>query len=169
MDKELKDAISHLIRSACPTPEQISDGLRQAMDQLRAVSGQLNQATDEATRLIVQVERFLNQECSLGIAAGVILNESPMEQGLRRQVELKYGRLSKGFGLSICTKELAGDVITARTSTPLLQAPRTEKLQAVAQLPALLVKLSQKATELAARAQESCKAVGRIFNDTPGS
>ena len=135
------------------------------MEQLRMVSRQLNEATDDASKLIVQVEKFLNQECSLGIAAGVVLSEGPLDKGLWKRVELKYGRLDRLFGLSICTKTMAGDdgVVIDRDVVPLAQAPRIEKLLAVAQLPALLVKLSQKATEIASKAKDSSQNIGQLL------
>jgi ABC-type transporter Mla subunit MlaD len=165
MTDELKKAIDQL-RSVAPQPIEVTGVLKQAMDQLRSVSRQLNEATDEATRLIVRVERFLDQECSLGIPAGVILSETQQEGGPRKRVELKYGRLDRSFGLSITTKTLVGDVVVDRTAVPLAQAPREERLRAVAELPTLLTKLAQKATDLATKAQASSQAVSRVIGPT---
>src|ERR1700720_4147332 len=80
--------------------------LKAELVRLRALTPELNAATDRATKLVLAVERFLGEECQLGIPAYVELNEWQEDgDSVRYGIRLEYARFEGKFRLVVCDYE----------------------------------------------------------------
>src|SRR5437868_15537433 len=72
--------------------------LRQAVNKLRALAPQLNNAVDEANRVVAVVERFLAQECHLGVEADIPVTYN--DKG-KATLLLKYGPVEGSYRIAL--------------------------------------------------------------------
>ena len=80
--------------------------LKKSVERIRELSPQLNAATDDANRVVAAVEQFLNEDCKVGIPAGVVAvyaaedsQDAAMTLGYWR-VQGKY-RIAVGFNENV--------------------------------------------------------------------
>ena len=55
----------------------MTDELKRRMAKLREIAPRLNAATDQASKLVAQVEKFLVEELHIGVSAEVCYEELP--------------------------------------------------------------------------------------------
>lgn len=115
--------------------------LKAAIATIRELAPQLNDATDNANRVVAEVEAFLADECSLGLPVRIAINDIEW---------LAYCRVDGKFRIAVAT---------GAELTPFDQCPRGLKLAACAQLPELLKALALEATRHIEGTRETVSAV----------
>ena len=114
----------------------MSNDLRQAVNKLRALAPQLNSAVEEAHRVVQMVERFLNQECQLGVEAEVPVTYN--DQG-KASVLLRYGPIEGAYRITMTNTDGESRFITR----PWVNCDRGEKLTSFPALPKLLMAVAK--------------------------
>jgi hypothetical protein len=111
--------------------------LRDAIEALRAVSPRLNSITDLANETVRDVERFLNEECSIGIPASLKIDED-VERGI--VTFLEYRRVGPRFRIAVVViREDGEEELFAK---PWADCARDEKLKSFNFLPELLAAIA---------------------------
>jgi hypothetical protein len=110
--------------------------LRQAVNNLRALAPQLNNAVEEANRVVAVVERFLAQECQLGVEADVPVSYN--EKG-KAVLLMRYGAFEGGFRIVLTHSDGDSRFVTC----PWAQCNRSEKLKSFPALPKLLMAVAK--------------------------
>ena len=112
------------------------DDLQQAVAKLRALSPRLNNAVDQAHRVVTQIEEFLVHECQVGVQADVpvIYNDKGVAITL-----LRYGRVEGKFRIALTNTDGDARFITR----PWVDCDRSEKLASFPGLPKLLMAITK--------------------------
>jgi len=114
----------------------MSNDLRQAVNKLRALAPQLNSAVEEAHRVVQMVERFLNQECQLGVEAEVPVTYN--DKG-KASVLLRYGQIEGAYRIAMTNTDGESRFVTR----PWVNCDRGEKLTSFPALPKLLMAVAK--------------------------
>ncbi len=114
----------------------MSNDLRQAVNKLRALAPQLNSAVEEAHRVVQMVERFLNQECQLGVEAEVPVTYN--DKG-KASVLLRYGPIDGAYRIAMTNSDGESRFVTR----PWVNCDRGEKLTSFPALPKLLMAVAK--------------------------
>lgn len=112
------------------------DDLQQAVAKLRTLSPRLNNAVEQAQRVVHQIEHFLAHECHVAIQAEVPVTYN--EKGVA-VVLLRYGRVDGKF--RICLTSTDGDSRFLTRSWA--ECDRSEKLASFPALPRLLLAVTK--------------------------
>jgi hypothetical protein len=138
----------------------MTDELRRRMAKLREIAPRLNAATDQASKLVALVEKFLVEEIRIGVSAEVCYEELPAgteddHHALRIRHSLAFGRSGASFRIHVLRETVAMDD-GASAPTTLAQerilwpsCSRETKLKAFEKLPELLDKIIEEAERLA--------------------
>ena len=130
--------------------------LRQAVSKLRALSPQLNSAVGEADRVVALVERFLGQECHLGVEAEVPLKYN--EKG-KPVTLLRYAAVSGAFRIALTNT----DGETRFVTRPWNDCDRDEKLVSFSALPKLLIAVAKGVEQQIASTNTTAMTVSQIL------
>src|SRR5258706_3488731 len=120
----------------------MTDQLNKSIEHLRTLSPKLNKATDLANAAVAVVEKFLNDECSLGIPARKTAWVNEGESSL----DLAYERVNGKFRIAIIEEEwipIEGQLphfgeCRHPEQRPWAESSRGDKLRTFAALPTLL-------------------------------
>jgi hypothetical protein len=157
----------------------MTDELKRRMARLREIAPHLNAATDQASRLVAQVEKFLVEELRIGVSAEVSYEELPAgtdddNRVLRIRHSLAFGRGSGSFRIHVLRETIAGDDGTSAGTTLAQErmlwpsCPRETKLKAFEKLPALLDKIIEEAERLAQTSEATrAKVKEMVGEDEP--
>jgi hypothetical protein len=144
------------------------DSFVDIVGELRQVSDQLNQATDDAAKMVAEVETFLNTECSIGVPASVeFAQERPDETTMIKRY-LAYARVSGKFRIAITSaaffvNEDGDDVRQELEPVAWPSAPREYKLASVAVMLELLKAIIENATSKVEKASDAVDAVSDVL------
>lgn len=154
----------------------MTDELRRRMARLRELAPRLNAATDQASRLVAAVEKFLVEEIRLGVSAEVAYEEVPAGAdddgrviGIRHS--LAFGRGGGSFRIHVLRETVAeGDGTSARTvlgQERILwpSCAREMKLRAFEKLPELLDRIIAEAERLAGTSEATRARVEEMIGD----
>ena len=145
--------------------------LKAHVERIRKLSPKLNETTDQAARIVEQVEKFLGDECSVGISASAGFKRGTViadDEYIRSWSALVYERISGKFRIGVAVEtyrvddrdEFVSDI--SREVTVWSSADRETKLAAFEKLPDLLEEIAdkaEKATVNVAGAAKSAEAV----------
>jgi hypothetical protein len=107
------------------------------INELELTSKALNEASDEFTKILIEIQKRID-ELNLGVEAFV---EITLEE-TSSQVWLGYGKvLGKGWSLFI------GNINGTRERTPLLECTRAVRIQTIERIPTLVTILRVKAED----------------------
>ncbi len=145
----------------------MTDELKRRMARLREIAPRLNAGTDQASKLVAQVEKFLVEELRIGISAEVAYEEhlagiDDDNRLLSIRHSLAFGRGGGSFRIHVLSETIAvDDGASARTTVAQERVlwpscPREMKLKAFEKLPALLDRIIEEAERLA-QASESTR------------
>jgi hypothetical protein len=115
--------------------------LREEIARLRSLTPELNAATDRATKLVVAVERFLNDECQFGISASVDFNFCEPDDGspFRYGDRMEYARWEGKFRIIASNfRAPANGDEEIDERVPWVMATRDRKLSTINGIPKLL-------------------------------
>ena len=154
--------------------------------KLRTLSPQLNESTDEANRVVAMVEKFLNDECSIGLPAEVGVStrtlrvEADDDDEATTATEyttLNYARVDGTFRIAVevgLSHEGADERGMARTEweqtslTPWASCPRSVKLETFPSLADLLKAICESTEKAIEQTAETSKAVEDILGALEG-
>ena len=153
----------------------MTDDIRNSLSQLRSLSPKLNKATDEATAVVAAVEKFLHEECSLGISTNVRAWEND-----ELRLYLAYERVGGKFRIAIIedqpayeidedenrrrTIDDAGDPAWRTVATKAwAEAARVDKLRTFSELPTLLKMLASETASSIEQMEKTCETVQQVI------
>jgi hypothetical protein len=155
----------------------MTDELQKRMLRLRQLAPRLNSATDQASRLVAMVEKFLVDELHIGISAESSEFNSwsagTDEDGGARMIyqTLAFGRVGAGYRIhvvdemAIVDEEGRRQESVRKQSTPWPSCGREAKLRAIEKLPELLDKIIQETERLGETAGETASKIGSMIGD----
>jgi hypothetical protein len=138
----------------------MTDELKRRMARLREIAPRLNAASDQASRLVAQVEKFLVDELHIGVSAEVCYEEFPAgtdddNRVLQIRHSLAFGRDGGSFRIHLLKETIdVDDGTSARTTLAQERilwrsCTRETRLKAFEKLPDLLDKIIEEAERLA--------------------
>jgi hypothetical protein len=155
----------------------MTDELKKRMARLRELAPRLNSATDQASRLVATVEKFLVEELHIGISAESAefntWSAGNDDDGNARTVSqtLAFGRIGSSYRIHVLDEMGIADAdgnwqgLVSRQATPWPSCGRETKLRAVEMLPDLLDKIIQETERLAETAGETASKIGAMIGD----
>jgi hypothetical protein len=155
----------------------MTDELKKRMARLRELAPRLNSATDQASRLVAMVEKFLVDELHIGLSAESTefntWSAGNDEDGNTQMVSqtLAFGRVGAGYRIHVLDTMGIADAqgqwqgLVSRQETPWPSCGRETKLRAVEMLPDLLDKIIQEAERLAETAGAAASKIGVMVGD----
>jgi hypothetical protein len=158
----------------------MTDELKRRMARLRELAPRLNTATDQASRVVAMVEKFLVDELHIGISAeSAEFNTwaaGKDEDGNSRMVcqKLAFGRVGAGYRIHVADEMTIVDdeghrqELVNKQATPWPSCGRETKMRAIEKLPELLDKIIQETERLAETAGETASRIGAMIGDTKG-
>jgi len=156
----------------------MTDELKKRMARLRAIAPRLNSATDQASKLVALVEKFLVEELHMGISAESSEFNSwsagKDEDGNSRMVyqTLAFGRVNAAYRIHVVDEmgivddEGGWRELVSRQATLWPSCGRETKLRAVEKLPELLDMIIKETERLAETADETASKIGEMIGDT---
>jgi hypothetical protein len=137
----------------------MTDELKRRMAKLREIAPRLNAATDQASKLVTLVDKFLVEELHIGVSAEVCYEELPAgtdddNHALKIRHSLAFGRGGGSFRIHVVKETVAvDDGASARTTLAQERilwpsCSRETKLKAFEKLPELLDKIIEEAERL---------------------
>ena len=131
--------------------------LSQAITKLRALSPQLNAAVIEADRVVALVERFLVQECGLGVEAEIPLHYNDKGKAVTL---LRYASFNGTFRIAVTHTDGSTHFVTR----PWSECDRNQRLISFAALPKLLIAVAKSVENQIASTTSTAGTVGQIIN-----
>ncbi len=156
----------------------MTDELKKRMARLRELAPRLNSATDQSSRLVAMVEKFLVEELHIGISAESTEFNSwstgKDENDNERMVHqtLAFGRVGAGYRIHVAEETILVDNEGRRRERIGKQATawpscgRETKMRAVEKLPELLDKIIQETERLAETAGDTASKIGAMIGTT---
>lgn len=147
----------------------MSNQMRDTIEQIRRVAPQLNEVTDQADRTVKAVERFLNDECSVGLPCYTLVCTADAGAGKQRETYLGYARAGGKFRIVVEERDVvpsvadfSGSRIISRETTAWSECARHRKLDAVRMLPDLLQAIAAEALNASEKADETVKSIREL-------
>ena len=149
--------------------------LKKQLDALRAIAPRLDAVTDEANRVVAQVEKILVDELHVGVTASTLVAtfEAGVDEdgaALERVEFLVFDRIGGRFRIGVSTVVRREDGEGPPISDELVAWPsctRDQKLRGVADLPALVKHIQESALSLAEAAEKATQAIKEMVGDLP--
>jgi hypothetical protein len=154
----------------------MTDELKRRLAKLREIAPRLNAATDQASKLVAQVEKFLVEELRIGVSAEVCYEELPAgtddgNHALRIRHSLAFGRSGGSFRIHVVTETVAvddgfpGGTTLSQERMLWPSCPRETKLKALEKLPELLDKIIEEAERLAQTSETTRVKVAEMIGE----
>ena len=137
----------------------MTDSLVEAVDKLRRSSARLNQLTDEANRIVQEVENFLNKECSVGVFARVVVSAGEVDEQY-----LQYCRVGSRYRIAVVWITESGGPDDLDVSVrPWSECPRDEKLDTIKSLPFLIVEIAKNLDKRIIDTEKTAATVSQVL------
>ena len=148
----------------------MTDELKEAIESLREISPKLNAATDDANRVVAMVEKFLGEECSIGVEAKVHIDEESLPDNESKDLWLHYCRIASKFQFAVEVTVYNNGTDESRREYfgSWSQAPRALRLRTFPRIPKLLKEISETAKTTTKKVEESGKAVESVLKALKG-
>jgi hypothetical protein len=155
----------------------MTDELKKRMARLRELAPRLNTATDQASRVVGMVEKFLVDELHIGVSAESAefnrWSAGKDEDGNAHMVcqKLAFGRVGAGYRIHVVDETAIADneshpqELVSKQATPWPSCGRETKMRAIEKLPELLDKIIQETERLAETAGETASRIGAMIGD----
>jgi len=138
--------------------------------RLRAVhdaAKRLNEITDRAAESVKTVEKYLAEECKVGVEAAVTVESGVDEDnGVSWWTELKFCRIGQRFRIAVVEGHNV-DGPPEETTTPWSDCRREMKLKTIKVLPQLLDAVIAEIDRHIADAEQAVEDVGAMLGRTP--
>jgi hypothetical protein len=146
--------------------------LRQSIQKLRSLAPELNEAANEAVKIVQEVENLLTKELSLGIKAEVEVSVIQISENKCEFTSLAHCRVNDKFRIAVVVERRI-EVMDDRgykdyrwktiSETPWAECPRDVKLETFQKLPELLEKLVEEAKKAQHNVSETQKTLREII------
>lgn len=165
--------------------ESFTVSLRESITSIRKLTPELNAASDQANAVVARVEKFLNDECRVGIPAEIQLKEEIASRGNQsnsvRRTYLRYARVSGGkFRIAVEFRAVGTETVgyenwnntpspvdeefeVQESITPWAECARDVKLSTFPELPQLLSTLAANLDSMTKRTRGTVKTVNEIL------
>lgn len=142
----------------------MSDSLSKSLSKLRHSANRLNQLSDQTNKTIREVEKFLNEECSIGIYASVYVQvQEPCENvPFGFFTSLAYCRVGQRYRIAIVSGPATGDP-DAEEVKPWSDASRDEKLNTIKKLPELIAEIGKRLDEKIGDAEKGLTDLSEVL------
>lgn len=127
-----------------------------AIDRIRELAPKLNKLTNEAVEIVVDVEKLLNVEASVGLVANVKVGNPEEVEGRY----LTYRRFGSKFRIGIIEKNTAGIV---EFSKPYSDCKRDEKLEVLSLIPKLIEALVEEVNNKLEESEETVREISSVL------
>jgi hypothetical protein len=148
--------------------------VQKSLKKLREIAPDLNKATDDAAKIVQEVETLL-AKLSIGITAEVRLYERQKTKSVSEYTSLAYCRVKGNFRIAV-TVEKSTDFVDDRgcaarawdtvSETPWAECQREAKLESFPKLPDLLEAIIKAAEEAKGKVDAAKQAVEKILSET---
>ena len=135
----------------------MSSDLSLAINKLRALSPQLNAAVIEADRVVALVERFLVEECGLGVEAEIPLHYNDKGKAVTL---LRYASVNGAFRIAVTHTDGSTHFVTR----PWSDCDRNQRLVSFTALPKLLIAVAKSVEQQIASTTTTAGTVGQIIS-----
>ena len=145
------------------------DKLQRSIGHLRVLAPRLNQVTDDAARVVQRVEKFLNEECKIGVPAYYAVNEgfegevyrqiAYMRHGDRFRIVVRHFKYVTSSGELVHDRELQQPLVDNVEATAWSECPRGTKLETFPYLPFLLDEVRKEVETSIKNATEASAAI----------
>lgn len=142
----------------------MNDELSASIEKLRETSTRLNQLTDEANYTVQALERFLSDECSIGVFASVIVKSGGSGSEYAGSQYLEYRRVGSKYRIAV----VWGDESQDEAVKPWSDCSRDVKLESVQMLPELLLALSRNVDQQVEAAEKATESVSQVLKTFKG-
>lgn len=144
----------------------MSTDISASIEKVRQSTGLLNHLTDKMGAVVLEVEGFLNKECSAGIRADTTIRSEETEYGDTWFQALSYRRVGSRYRIAVVTGD-AGDP-DDWTIKPWSDCDRETKIASIAKLPALMEEIAKAVDSTVASAEENVDAALQILQAIKG-
>ncbi len=134
----------------------MSSDLSQAVNKLRELSPQLNAAVIEADRVVSLVERFLVEECGLGVEAEIPLHYNDKGKAVTL---LRYASCNGVFRVAVTHTDGSTHFVTR----PWSECDRNQRLVSFSALPKLLIAVAKSVEQQINSTTATAGTVGQII------
>jgi hypothetical protein len=138
--------------------------LNQSLNRLRGLAPELNKTSDEAARLVLQVETLLTKELAIGVVAEVAVHSRQLSAKKVEFTSLAHTRLDGKFRIAVVV-ERRTEFVNDRnfpdyawetvSETPWAECPRDVKLETFPKLPDLLKSIIENAEKAQTKVLET--------------
>ena len=130
---------------------------RDALASLRTLTPRLNAVTDLANNTIRDVEKFLNDEVSAGVAAFVLVEH--LDEDGTTWVSLEYRRVGGRFRIALVWYDCGEE----KSEKAWADCGRRDKLVSFAKLPDLLTEIAKKVEAYLGATEATARTVAASF------
>jgi hypothetical protein len=159
------------ISSSSPKPTQqakTTDPLSLSIQGIRESVGRLNELTDTAAKVVLRVEKFLNEKCSAGVEASVTVKQSRCAaDDPPTYTKLKYARFGPRYRITV-TEEDWTEGNESETVKPWSDWDRETKLETFGFLPELLTEIATRVDEQVQVAESAVAKVNKVLDSLAG-
>jgi len=153
----------------------MTEELTSHMERIRSLSPKLNKATDQAAGIVDRIEKFLSDECSIGISAAIpFLDVSTGRKSLCEVSSLVYERIAGKFRVGIVVQTYRENVTDLQTNSLTTEsvkrevaawssADRETKLASFEKLPEMLKEIAEKAEKATASVGAAAKSAEAVL------
>jgi len=142
----------------------MSKKIHKSVEALRKIAPRLNEANAAADNVVTQVEKFLNEECSIGLPCWILADKLEINgDHCPQHLWLGYDRVNGRFRIMVeRLVETAGKQENLGPQ-PWTDCPRDVKLTTLTKLPRLLEHIAEEAKKVAVKNDEVVEAVNDIL------
>lgn len=138
----------------------MSETLHASFVRLKKSTVRLNKTADDATRVVLGVEAFLSRQCTVGVAACILVSHKLIEfDGSMQFTSLCYESYQGKYRIAVMT----GTADEPSSSRPWSDTDRTVQLETVTMLPELLVRISEVVDARIAAAEDATASVSEVL------
>lgn len=146
----------------------MTEDIRQQVVRLRDLSPRLNRVTDDASRVVQAVEKFLNDECSIGIPARIRYKSVEDDNGCQEDYYLHYGRFDGKFRLFVTESLTIQGSHDHATETAWSSCRRDVKLASFQAIPQLLQAISDQVEKAIQETEGASTTIAALLNAMGG-
>lgn len=138
----------------------MSETLHASVVRLKKSTVRLNKTADDATRIVLGVEAFLSRQCTVGVAACILVSHKLTElDGSMQSTSLCYESYRGKYRIAVSV----GNGDEPSSSRPWSDADRIVQLETVKMLPELLVRISEVVDARISAAEDATASVSEVL------
>ena len=138
----------------------MSKTLHASVVRLKKSTVRLNKTADDATRVVLGVEAFLSRQCTIGVAACILVSHKLTElEGSMQSTSLCYESYQGKYRIAV----MIGNADQPSSSQAWSDSDRIVQLETVKMLPDLLVRISEVVDARISAAEDATASVSEVL------